>query len=68
MGLRVTRPRNRAVAGGPGRRSGSVAVLGNQLPKTMHFDIDAQKSTTENGVTDTASMTFHGTLTFSRVS
>jgi hypothetical protein len=34
----------------------------------MHFDIDAEKTTTEDTVTNTGEMTFHGTMTFSKVS
>ena len=47
---------------------GSVSGTSNQLPTTKHFDIDAQKSTTEDTITNAGTMKFHGTLTFSRVS
>ena len=33
----------------------------------MHFDIDAQKSTTENTVTNTGKMAVHATMTSSKV-
>jgi hypothetical protein len=47
--------------------AGNVTLQSNQLPTTKRFDIDAQKSTTDAGITNAGNMKFHGTLTFSRV-
>lgn len=48
--------------------SGGASFPAGKLPQTKHFDIDADRTVTEDTVTNTASMTFHGTLTFSKVS
>jgi hypothetical protein len=39
----------------------------SKLPQTKHFDIDAENSTTDVGVTNAGSMTLHGTITFSKL-
>ena len=47
--------------------SGSVSFPAGKLPQTKHFDIDGSRTVTE-AATNTASLKFHGTLTFSKVS
>ena len=46
--------------------SGSVSFPAGKLPQTKHFDIDGSRTVTE-GATNTASLKFHGTLTFSKL-
>jgi hypothetical protein len=46
--------------------SGSASFPAGKLPQTKHFDVEGERTVTE-GATNTAKLSFHGTLTFSRL-
>jgi len=48
--------------------TGSVSFPRNTLPQTKHFDVDGARTLTEGTATNTAKLSFHGTLTITKVS